>query len=70
MDLKTERLKRKWTLTKLSALTDIAAADLCAVENGNRPFYPRWRNRVAQVMGISAAAFDEEKKNETNPKAG
>jgi transcriptional regulator with XRE-family HTH domain len=60
MKVKSERIKRGWTQEKLAALTDIAATDLCAVENGHRPFYPRWRNRVAQVMGISPTAFDEE----------
>jgi transcriptional regulator with XRE-family HTH domain len=61
MNLKVERQKRGWTLTKLSSLTNIAASDLSAVENRKRPLYPRWRNRIARAMGIQATALEERK---------
>ncbi|HZA56633.1 MAG TPA: helix-turn-helix transcriptional regulator [Candidatus Udaeobacter sp.] len=60
MNIKNERLRRGWTLTKLSTLTNIAASDLSALENGKRPLYPGWRKRIERAMGVEITEFDQE----------
>jgi len=57
MELRTERLRRGWSQTKLSALTGIAQSDLSALENGRRPLSPGWRRRIALAFGLPESAF-------------
>jgi transcriptional regulator with XRE-family HTH domain len=52
-DLRNARLSRGWTIAKLSSLTGIAASDLSNLENGHRPLYPRWRDRIARALRIN-----------------
>ena len=52
LNLKVERLKRSWSLTRLSGLTGIAASDLSAIERGLRPAFPGWRKRIARAFGL------------------
>lgn len=50
--LRRERQRRHWSLTYVSGLTGIAAADLSMIERGERKVFPGWRRRIA-------AAFQE-----------
>jgi transcriptional regulator with XRE-family HTH domain len=53
--LRSERLKRGWTQTRLSALTGIAASDLSVYENGHRRAGAGVRARLASVFGMAEA---------------
>jgi hypothetical protein len=39
-------------LTKLTAETGIATADLSALERGLRPLFPGWRRRIARALEL------------------
>lgn len=52
--MREERLKRGWSLTRLSGKTGIAAGDLSAVERGLRVAFPGWRRRIARAFRMSA----------------
>ena len=52
MSMREERLKRGWSLTRLSGLTGIAASDLSQVERGLRFVHPGWRRRISRALGI------------------
>jgi transcriptional regulator with XRE-family HTH domain len=51
--IKTERLRRGWSQTRLSGLTGIAQSDISAVENGRRRAHAGWRRRLAAAFGVS-----------------
>ena len=50
--LKAERLRRRWTQTRLSWLTGIAQSDLSAIENGHRRAGAGQRHRIAIVFAM------------------
>ena len=50
--LRTERKRRGWSQTFVTALTLIAQSDLSLVERGLRPAPPLWRRRLSQAFGI------------------
>jgi transcriptional regulator with XRE-family HTH domain len=51
--LREERRQRDWSLTKLSALTGIAATDISAIERGIKYAFPGWRRRLAAAFKVS-----------------
>jgi len=51
--LRAERLRRGWSLTRVSGLTGIAAQDVSAVERGIRRAFPGWRRRLAAAFKLS-----------------
>jgi transcriptional regulator with XRE-family HTH domain len=55
--LKSERLSRRWSQTKLSMLTGIASSDLSAVERGLRYAHPGWRRRLAIAFKLPEAVL-------------
>jgi len=52
LKLKSERLRRGWTQTTLSAFTGIAQSDLSAIENGHRRAGAGQRRRLALAFGL------------------
>jgi len=48
--IRQERLRRGWSLARVTQLTGIAGSDLSAVERGVRPAYPGWRRRLADAF--------------------
>jgi transcriptional regulator with XRE-family HTH domain len=51
--LRIERQKRNWSLTKVSGFTGITASDLSQIERGIVPVYPSWRRRLAIAFQMS-----------------
>jgi transcriptional regulator with XRE-family HTH domain len=51
--LRDERRRRGWSLTRVSALTGIAAQDISAVERGLKYAFPGWRRRLAAAYKLS-----------------
>lgn len=53
MNLK-ELIKQKGlSQAKLSRIAEINQGDLCLVLNGKKPFYPGWRKRISEALGMS-----------------
>jgi transcriptional regulator with XRE-family HTH domain len=52
--LRTERLKRVISQTKLCMLTGIAQSDLSAIENGRKVAHAGWRLRIARALKVDA----------------
>ena len=44
--------ERKISRNKLALQSQITPADLYTALNGNKPFYPEWRKRIAAVLGM------------------
>lgn len=55
--LRHERTRRRWSLTRLCALTGIAPSDLSLLERGLRPAFPGWRRRIAQAFDLPETAL-------------
>lgn len=53
--IREERLKRGWSLNRLSGLTGISTPDLSMLERGLRPPFPGWQRRLARVFRLSAS---------------
>jgi transcriptional regulator with XRE-family HTH domain len=62
--LRTERQRRGWSLTQLTALTSIATSDLSSLERGLRPAYPGWRRRIARAFRLPEEELFAEQKPE------
>jgi transcriptional regulator with XRE-family HTH domain len=52
LQLRIERQRRGWSLTRVSGLTGIAASDLSAVERETRIPFGGWRRRIAKAFGV------------------
>jgi transcriptional regulator with XRE-family HTH domain len=53
-NIREQRLKKGWSLTRLSGLTGIASGDLSQIERGLRVLHPGWRQRIARALGVPA----------------
>jgi len=53
MGVREERKRRGWSQNRLAALTGIGQADISAIENDRRRPGAGWRQRLAQVFGMS-----------------
>jgi transcriptional regulator with XRE-family HTH domain len=53
--LRAERVRRGWSLTRVTMQTGIASADLSALERGLRPAHPGWRRRLAKAFKLPEA---------------
>lgn len=64
--LRQERLRREWSLTRVSGLTGIAATDISAIERGIKYPFPGWRRRLAAAYRLPEATLfpDENGKRE------
>ena len=54
--MKAERLRRKWTQTKLGARAEVSASDVSRIESGRFIPYPGQARRLARALGL---ALDE-----------
>jgi len=54
LELRTERRRRGWSLTRVGGLTNIAPSDLSQVERGLRPAFPGWQERLVDAFGVPA----------------
>ena len=59
--LRAERLRRGWTLTRLTMMTGISTADLSQIEHGKRFPFRGWRERLAKAFGLPVDALFTEK---------
>ena len=57
LQLQTEREKRGWSQTFVSALTGIAQSDLSAFENERRTPGPGQRQRIAKACGLAESVL-------------
>jgi transcriptional regulator with XRE-family HTH domain len=63
--LRRERQRRGWSQFRTGIEAGIEPSTLCQIELGRRPAYPRWRERLAAVFGMSAETlFAEDDENE------
>lgn len=59
--LKAEMKKQGISGNRLAIEAKIATADFYTAINGKKPFYPNWRKRVADVLGVDEAVlFDDD----------
>lgn len=52
LTMRRERIRRRWSLTKLTVLTGIDTAALSRIERGVWPCGPGWRRRIAKAFGM------------------
>ena len=57
LKLRSERERRGWSLTRVTALTGIATNDLSMLERGLRPAFPGWRRRLARAFRLPASVL-------------
>ena len=57
--LRTERLRRGWSQTKVSVLTGIPGPTISALERGLIPAWPGWRRRLSRAFGMPQAELFE-----------
>lgn len=50
--MRSERLRRGWSQTRLSGLTGIVATDLGAIERGTKYPFAGWRRRIAAAFKL------------------
>jgi transcriptional regulator with XRE-family HTH domain len=51
--LRDERLRKNWSLTKVTQITGIPTSNLSMVERGLSPVWPSWRRRLSRAYGLS-----------------
>ena len=63
-NVREEMKKQGLNMNKLSFKAKIAAPDLSCAFCGKKPFYPNWRRRVAEALGIDEdTLFPDHKQN-------
>lgn len=55
--LREERLRRGWSLTKLTVVTGINSSSLSQIERGKLTAFPAWRRRLAAAYGLPEEAL-------------
>lgn len=60
LQLRRERQKRGWSLTRVVQLTGIDGAALSKIERGIWPCGPGWRKRIAEAFGLSESDLFKE----------
>lgn len=51
--VREERIKRGWSITRLTVLTGINSTSLSQLERGKLTVFPGWRRRLAQAFELS-----------------
>lgn len=54
-NIRVEATRQNMNIRKLAIKANIKPCDLYSVLTGNRPFYPGWRKRVSEALGIPEA---------------
>lgn len=58
--LKAEMTRQKISGNRLSMKAFIAPSDFYNAMNGKKPFYPKWRSRIADALGVpESEIFDD-----------
>lgn len=58
--LKTVMVQQRISGNKLALKANISPADFYSAIKGNKPFYPAWRKRIADALGVKESeVFDE-----------
>jgi transcriptional regulator with XRE-family HTH domain len=57
LQLRTERLKRGWSLTRVTVLTGIAESDLSKIERGLVFAHPGWQRRLSRAFGLPSSVL-------------
>lgn len=52
LEMRRERIRRGWSLTKLTVLTGIDSGALSRIERQIWPCGPGWRRRIAEAFGL------------------
>ncbi len=52
--LRAERIRRGWSLTRLTQASGVDSSNLSLVERGLVPAYPGWQARIAQALELPA----------------
>jgi len=55
--LRSERVRRGWSLLEVARRTGITPGDVSMVERGLRPAFPGWRRRLARAFQMSEQAL-------------
>ena len=59
--LKQEMARQEISANRLAMMSFIASGDFYAAINGKKPFYPKWRSRIADALGVpESELFDDE----------
>lgn len=59
--LKAEMARQGISGNRLAMKSLIAPSDFYNAIHGKKPWYPKWRNRVAEVLGVpESELFDDE----------
>ena len=60
--LRDELARQNMSAMQLSFSARISSPDLYNAMNGKKPFFPNWKKRVAEALGVSVAELfaDEE----------
>lgn len=58
--IEAEMKKQGISRYKLALEAKIAVPDLYCAMSGKKPFYPNWRKRVADVLGVDEAVLFED----------
>ena len=59
--LRQERLRRGWSLTRMTQLTAINSSSLSLIERGLLCAYPGWQARIARALEIPVDELFEAK---------
>jgi transcriptional regulator with XRE-family HTH domain len=65
--LRAERLKRGWSLTKVTTLTGIATTDISRLERGLGIPFPGWQRRLALAFKVPANELFREAPTDSSP---
>lgn len=52
----------------LAKLADIDSSSFYSALNGSRPFYPNWRKRIAEALGVPECELFDESEASSNDK--
>ncbi len=60
--LKAEMARQEISGNRLAMMAYIAPSDFYNAMNGKKPWYPKWRSRIADALGVpESELFDDEK---------
>lgn len=51
-NVRAERLRRGMTQFDLAIKTRISQTDICQIELGKRPVFPKWRRKLSEALGV------------------
>lgn len=58
--LKKEMARQRIAANRLAIKANITPSDFYNAMKGNKPFYPKWRERTAKALGVEVSDIFEE----------